>query len=817
MGQSENPRHRIGQHIRAMSNNEANTLHYFILSKGRGYRIANFIRLWTMRCPSYADIAVPMILANIMEMFMARAFESLAPGILEKFFGTAKYSGIGLNVVPPLLQGISLSPTTRFSYSLQLEASLDPEIREWPHIREKERRAGPTPGPPTEAPKRLTLEEYQGKLVTAVGDQLGKLVTPFDYWMPLPGRRADNIGSLFDECAMKVKNAVGEERTLVLPTGSMEARIGIVLDHSVNLRTSGRASQKHTVPPWGIEESGFNESNLLIWPFNLQQDTLSGASNQLRPLSDVEEGIFSQFNRELVRASNLRVILLCGPNAVKSIATMDKITLKFRGITFDGYVELADSYIQRVYISSPDPLAHLWANNWRQAQKVAELLRFASLMTDTGGIRTHFYSSALVCVQIIRLYDAERNGQEKMRASTIDPIIREWLYRKGFERDQDIRRLENAGGDLATGLLMLLQVLPDCPAEFRGTGSRRRVPKSKTVSNRKIVLDKAKLNEVSMLYHEKNTPNTTTASSAIEPAFGTMSEHSMTENDQEIDMETASNLLGAVPDKETMEKVKSLAMEKESALQSSADMEDAQVDFYDTADLNEVNELIAASEQDRIECSEISPAAGGGQRISIGGNNLARSKRISKKGVDAAPAHLSTQVVKTQMELLNGRFYRGHWERDTVLLVRVHTVLALKVHTSKANNESGVIVRAEIRPRGEKHPNAWATQAQEDDPAARLGFRITVKDKNKHDCLIYPQTDGEGYLFRANAFVEWMAGDSDEAIANRPRRYVKIPAHYKGYVPDDMRIFVGGAYVDNDGKRRKRLKPDRNASSSEDG
>jgi hypothetical protein len=51
---------------------------------------------------------------------MSRCFQSLAPGILERFWGPLhkdKYSGTGLNVVAPLLQGLSLSPTARHSGS----------------------------------------------------------------------------------------------------------------------------------------------------------------------------------------------------------------------------------------------------------------------------------------------------------------------------------------------------------------------------------------------------------------------------------------------------------------------------------------------------------------------------------------------------------------------------------------------------------------------------------------------------------------------------------------------------------------------------
>lgn len=801
VGQSDNLRLRIRQHIRALCNNEASTLHYFILWKGNGHRIANFIRLWAMRFPSHADKAIPMILANILEMFMARAFGSLANGILETFFGRASYSGVGLNVVPPLLQGIGLSPSVRSSYSLQLGDSPDPEIAEWPRIRQQQRtaEAEDTTRMPSEGSQRLSHGEYLEKLVSAIKLQLGKDVTHFDPNVSLVEHRGNEtkLQSLVDECAMDISKNVGAERTFVLPTGSTEARIGIVLDHNVDLSTGGEGAQKHTVPPWGISESGFDESNLLIWPFNLQQATLSSASHQARPLSDVEEGIFSRFNHKLVEATNLRVILLCGSNATKSMANSNKISLEFRGLTFNGYVELADGRIRRIYISA-EPLAHLWANNWRQAQKISELFRFAWIMTGTKEIRDYACHSAVAQATIIRLYDEERNGRPKMTVDTIDPGLLTWLHRKGFRNDQDVRHLENVAGGLVIGALMLMVVLPACPTRFRHGNGQRLVPPSRI--KRQNVFDRAKLNEVKKLYQEKSNPEVATESSTGRAGPMATAGHSTTELDQEIELEAevASNLLGDVPDRTAMRMIKALAREKEPVSPSSDNLDDPEEGFYDMVDPQDVNELIAASEQDKIECAEMS--SDGGQVSTMRSSNLNRPKRVYNPRIDAVPGHvISKQALKTQAELLSGRFYRGNWQAATNIRFEVHSTVHLVVHTSKANNPDGIITRAEIQPYGEKHPNAWATQARDDDPAIRLGFRVTAKDDEKRDYFTYPRSNSPNSVMRANAFVEWMAGDSDEVIASRPRRFVLVKEHIKHTVSDKMKIFVGGAYTDDNG------------------
>ncbi|KAB8219620.1 hypothetical protein BDV33DRAFT_191895 [Aspergillus novoparasiticus] len=97
VGQSVDPKRRMRQHLMAIINGAESTLHYYIIAKGAGHRAINFIKLWTLVWPDYINKHISMVFANILEMFMARCFQSLAPGILEEYFGKAEYSGTGLN------------------------------------------------------------------------------------------------------------------------------------------------------------------------------------------------------------------------------------------------------------------------------------------------------------------------------------------------------------------------------------------------------------------------------------------------------------------------------------------------------------------------------------------------------------------------------------------------------------------------------------------------------------------------------------------------------------------------------------------------
>lgn len=109
IGQSNNPKHRIAQHIRAIRSGDTNTLHYYIISKGEGYRRANFLKLWTLTLPDGIDTMVHITLNNVLEMVMARAFQSLAPGLLLDSFGPSNdglpYIFKGLNIMPPPSSG----------------------------------------------------------------------------------------------------------------------------------------------------------------------------------------------------------------------------------------------------------------------------------------------------------------------------------------------------------------------------------------------------------------------------------------------------------------------------------------------------------------------------------------------------------------------------------------------------------------------------------------------------------------------------------------------------------------------------------------
>ncbi|KAL2808971.1 hypothetical protein BJX63DRAFT_374686 [Aspergillus granulosus] len=199
------------------------------MAVGSGYRAINFLKLWTLVAPEHVHKHFCMVFANIMEIFMARAFQSLPPGVLEQYFGCDNYSGTGLNAVPRLLQSISLNPSLRYHYSLQLEKSPDPEIRAWPKYRQEQKAQEPIClyyGP------RLTRQQYLDVLTLAARTRLGiPELKPIDTHSTLP-RTPINIKTRLDDCAQQIKTCVDTTRTLILPRGALETQIGIILDQS---------------------------------------------------------------------------------------------------------------------------------------------------------------------------------------------------------------------------------------------------------------------------------------------------------------------------------------------------------------------------------------------------------------------------------------------------------------------------------------------------------------------------------------------------------------------------------------------------------
>lgn len=291
VGQSADPSERVSQHKKAVKNGMNDTLLYYIIWKGDGHRHGKFLRLWTLVLPEVHGEAIHAIFNNILEMVMAYAFQSLPPATLRTWFGgQTSYAGVGLNVIPPVYQGISLAPKLRQAFKLQLTESLDPEIKEWPEFRMKQLEDTPLSASKHRILPMLKVSDYRNIFENTIRNHshLSGL-----RWSQSTGDV--NVSDLLGECAMKLKTVTGTFPELLRPFGSTRASVGMVLGELFYDRDSTRVTSENLTPlPWGILQSGYTESNVLIWTFTFQGSTIDLNSNNATPITPLEREADSQ-------------------------------------------------------------------------------------------------------------------------------------------------------------------------------------------------------------------------------------------------------------------------------------------------------------------------------------------------------------------------------------------------------------------------------------------------------------------------------------------------------------------------------------------
>ena len=79
-------------------------------------------------------------------------------------------------------------------------------------------------------------------------------------------------------------------------------------------------------------------------------------------------------------------------------------------------------------------------------------------------------------------------------------------------------------------------------------------------------------------------------------------------------------------------------------------------DSYDTLSLNELSEIIAASEQNRDECAKISTESHDKYQITV---KCSRSIR-SKTAIGSSLKQIDDQILTRQRKLLNSQLYQAH-------------------------------------------------------------------------------------------------------------------------------------------------------------
>lgn len=304
VGQSGHRLARImQQHIQSVLQSKRNSLHYFILWIGNGFRSANFLRLW-----SFQDDE-PVVdwyhtKCDILELLLCVFFDSLSlQSIIIQKRRDENPTTWGLNVLTPLYQHKPMSECRRLPFIWEKQRSLDPQIRLWatqratPRQRKKKKQQRPP----------WTHAQYLNAIQEAVGEANFRAIE----------------SCLRREITAVPQVAFGLNRDAVKPYGSLLAPIGFVLDYFVaNGYTDAdiaESTNSINVLPWALSESGFNQNNVLVWSFDFQKhSSLSPADFSQPNLEGADPGL-RESHQAVIKSSGVKVLFLCGARAKKAI------------------------------------------------------------------------------------------------------------------------------------------------------------------------------------------------------------------------------------------------------------------------------------------------------------------------------------------------------------------------------------------------------------------------------------------------------------------------------------------------------------------
>ncbi|GMG13087.1 unnamed protein product [Aspergillus oryzae] len=163
---------------------------------------------------------------------------------------------------------------------------------------------------------------------------------------------------------------------------------------------------------------------------------------------------------------------------------------------------------------------------------------------------------------------------------------------------------------------------------------------------------------------------------------------------------------------------------------------------------------------------------------------------------------VSEPVFKTRMQLLNGgRYYNGCRRQNLRVDIYLPMNIIATINVNKYPQHR-LLVRAELKQPGERHPNCWARNVLDSDAGARLAITIT-REEGDHFITVYATNNGYWAPYKANTFVDWLNGMGYVQISQTPRRYLHFQPHLLEGLPEELMYFVNGGYIDDKGVKFK--------------
>jgi hypothetical protein len=374
----------------------------------------------------------------------------------------------------------------------------------------------------------------------------------------------------------------------------------------------------------------------------------------------------------------------------------------------------------QIYVLIPNPIDAFLLREWRKTHKISEALHFTSDLTNTVGIRPYSGDNGCVLTKAIRDFIDEQKGlQNPLKLDEIHPMTCLWLTRRGFAKDEDIFLLqEKGGGSLSNAILVLLHVTSHSSRNSPTTSSMSSFHRSKKRHAPEFKIDEAQLESVRELSAQ-------------------LSKELLVEMDHPIDC--------SIHDIE--------AMEEEFEEESEHEVGEADV-----------------LERENLETSEIPIDDHGTFTLAVEALVAPWERRPPRAG---AGDRSFTVGDRTREELLQGRKYFGtRTRRGNLFVVTVHSFIELSLQVEKPPDEA--IVKAEIKPPGQRHPHVWAQESRQTDAGSRLAFCVTYS-RDAVETSSYVTSNLVRDLYKANSFVHWMEGESvADIITRRPRQFVTV-------------------------------------------
>jgi hypothetical protein len=128
---------------------------------------------------------------------------------------------LGLNIVPPLYQGVSLGKEIQRTFTLCCQDSVDWDIKEWPSIHSKQKQKEWQPGQ-----LFFELQDYVNVLLLAAKKTVE---VEFPTRIITPGHITDLMGWTI-ELQRALRNTNLDLISPTIPFGMLDAKIGIVFD-----------------------------------------------------------------------------------------------------------------------------------------------------------------------------------------------------------------------------------------------------------------------------------------------------------------------------------------------------------------------------------------------------------------------------------------------------------------------------------------------------------------------------------------------------------------------------------------------------------